>query len=458
MRLPLPRRVASLFSGDGLRARALRVGGWTLVGFGLTNLLRLASNLVLTRILEPEVFGLMALAMVFVTGLTLLTDMGTFASVVRSERGDERAFLQTVWSIQILRGATISALACLAAWPIAQLYGEPTLFPLMCALALTPLVKGFQSVTLALHSRKMDVFRPTVLNATVQAVTVCVTVGMAFLLESVWALVIGAITGSVLNVVMSYVILMRFDHGFRFERDAVREIVRFGRWILLGTFFTYMSGQGVQALQGTLVPLDVLGLIAIAMLIGILPGELMFKIHEAVAFPTFSRVRREEPERLAEVLLKFRLRLLAVAFPLFFGLSFFAQPIIDLLYDPRYAAAGFVLALLLAEEAIATLSAPYQNLMLAEGDSRFHALVMGFRAVTRGAGLFIGFSLAGIPGMLAGMATGSVLMFLLSAGLAWHRGYAARLLDVAALGAGIAFYIYIFLSTSLPPEFANLGG
>jgi O-antigen/teichoic acid export membrane protein len=454
----LPGRVVSLFSGDDMRARALRGAVWTFMGFGLANVLRLGSNLILTRILAPDVFGLMALATVFVTALTVMTDMGTTASVVRGERGEERPFLRTAWTIQILRGVIIGAVACLVAWPLAQLYDEPLLFPLMCVLALTPIIKGFQSMAFALHSRKMDVPRLTVMTTTAQAATVCVTVTAAFILESVWALAIGSIAGSLITVGMSFLILMRVDHGFQLEPEARREIIRFGRWILVGTFFTYMSGQGMQALQGTLVPIDILGLIAIAMLLGSLPGQFMFKIHESIAFPIFSRVRREDPDRLASVLLKFRLLLLAVVFPLFFGLAFFAQPIIDLMYDPRYAAAGFVLALILAEEAIATLSAPYQNLMLADGDSRFHALVMGLRAVSRGAGLFIGFSIAGIPGMLAGMAVGSTMMFLLSAGIAWRRGYASKSLDIASLGAGIAFYIYIFLSLELPTEFVGLGG
>ena len=235
---------------------------------------------------------------------------------------------------------------------------------------------------------------------------------------------------------MSHVFLSRFAHRFSLERDAVREIIRFGRWILLGTLCTYVGSQGAQALQGALVPLDVLGLIAIAMLMGGLPGQLMLKILGAVAFPTFSRIRREEPERLGAVLLKVRVVILCITFPLFFGLALLAQPIIDLLYDPRYAAAGFILALLLAEDAISALSAPYQNLLLADGNSRAHALVMGFWALARSTGLFVGFSIAGMAGMLAGMAIGSALMFLLSASIAWRNGYASKLLDLATLAAG----------------------
>ena len=69
-----------MFKGEGLRALALRGAVWSFAGFGLQNLLRLLSNLILTRLLVPEMFGLMALANVFITGLTLLSDVGTTTS------------------------------------------------------------------------------------------------------------------------------------------------------------------------------------------------------------------------------------------------------------------------------------------------------------------------------------------------------------------------------------------
>ena len=54
-------RLATTFFGDGFQARALRGTALTIFGFGSQNVLRLAGNLVLTRILFPDAFGLMAL-------------------------------------------------------------------------------------------------------------------------------------------------------------------------------------------------------------------------------------------------------------------------------------------------------------------------------------------------------------------------------------------------------------
>src|SRR5580658_4675768 len=92
-----------------VRALAVRVAAWTAVGFGGAQVLRFAFNLILTRLLYPELFGLMALAFSVITGLNLFSDFGTAAIVVSHPRGADREFLNTVWSLQILRGLVLAA-------------------------------------------------------------------------------------------------------------------------------------------------------------------------------------------------------------------------------------------------------------------------------------------------------------------------------------------------------------
>src|SRR6056297_1850851 len=100
-------KLSGLFRGDALRARAMRGSMLTIVSFGGQNVLRLGSNLVLTRILFPEAFGLMALVQVFIVGLQMFSDVGIQTSVIRSKRGDDPASLHTAWTFQVLRGVLL---------------------------------------------------------------------------------------------------------------------------------------------------------------------------------------------------------------------------------------------------------------------------------------------------------------------------------------------------------------
>src|SRR5947209_5210020 len=94
-----------------LRRRVLNAGAWTFAGYGLSLAIRFGSSLLLTRLLVPEMFGVMAIAMVVLIGLALFSDLGLAQSVVRSERGSEPLFLNTAWAVQILRGILLCFVA-----------------------------------------------------------------------------------------------------------------------------------------------------------------------------------------------------------------------------------------------------------------------------------------------------------------------------------------------------------
>ena len=86
-------KLLSYLTGDSYRARAIRSTGMTLLNFGGDNALRLIANLVLTRLLFPEAFGLMALITVVTAAALMFSDFGFLGAVIQDPRGEEPAFL-----------------------------------------------------------------------------------------------------------------------------------------------------------------------------------------------------------------------------------------------------------------------------------------------------------------------------------------------------------------------------
>ena len=95
-----------------LKRRVVSSLAWSLTGFGTQQVLRFAFNLILTRLLLPDAFGLMALIDLFILGLYMFSDVGLGLSIVRSHRGDDPHYLNVAWSVQIVRGLVL----WLAAW------------------------------------------------------------------------------------------------------------------------------------------------------------------------------------------------------------------------------------------------------------------------------------------------------------------------------------------------------
>ena len=147
-------------------------------------LIRLASSLILTRLLFPEVYGVMSLVWMLMYGLAMFSDVGLGPAIIRDRRGDDPDFLNTAWTVQAIRGAVLWLCSCLAAGPMALLYGQPELAQLIPAAGLTALIAGFNSTALYTCRRRMDSRRiangasaPPASNATAVPGTTCCATG-----------------------------------------------------------------------------------------------------------------------------------------------------------------------------------------------------------------------------------------------------------------------------------------
>lgn len=437
-------QLSSMIWGDSMRAKGIRSTFFTMAGFGTQAFLRLGSNIILTRLLAPEMFGLMALAFVFLQALTFMSDVGTHHSVMRSSRGEDPDFLRTAWTVQALRGIGIAICACLLAWPASQAYGEPELFVLLCVLSSTALIGGFVSISKGTASRNMEIGRWTGVMIASQVIAIIVMIAAAWYLASVWALAIGAIVGQVMQVSLSHLVLTRFKHRLRFERAALGELISYGRWVLFSSMFMFLGGQGITAVHGLLVPLQTLGILAISTQLVRALEDVVNQLLTNVGFPALAKTLREAPERLPEVLRKVRTTLLLASMAGFLLLAALAQPLIDLLYDERYTQSGVFLGILALNGGLRILCLPYQTVILAQGDSRTHAAVMFISAALGIACTVVGFYLYDAVGMVLGLGVAALTTFVMSAYFARAKGFLEWRFDLATLVVmGMGYWLFL---------------
>ena len=117
-----------------MATRAIHGSLWTAARLAAEYGLRMISSLILTRLLVPEAFGLMALISVLMTGFAMFSDMGISSSVVQSKRGDDPTYLNTAWTLQVIRGFVLWIFAALFADSMAIVYAQPELRVLILAL------------------------------------------------------------------------------------------------------------------------------------------------------------------------------------------------------------------------------------------------------------------------------------------------------------------------------------
>lgn len=391
--------------------KALGGAFWTAGGYGIRQILRFANNLILTRLLFPELFGLMAIVNLFVLGLNLFSDIGLNPAIIQSKRGDEGEFLNTAWTIQVLRGVLLAIGAIFLAWPVSQFYNQPILMLALPVSGLTALFAGFNSTRMAEANRHLRMRELVFVELSAYVIGLVVMIVWALVSPTIWAPVSGGIVTAFCEMVFSHRFLEGRSNRFQWDRSAAREIFRFGRWIFISTALTFLAGQSDRLLIGRLIDFNFLGIYTVAFALAAMMDQGIRQLGYRVLFPSYAGVQRDDPADLYKFLRKSRLWLIGAAMVIGIVLVLFSPQIIDLLYDDRYLQAGWIMRFLALGALFSVPGITYDNVLVARGETRSLAFVMGVQFLLQLAAIFIGLRVAGPVGLVTALSLVGLLSY-----------------------------------------------
>lgn len=333
-------------SSNSLKKQAVRGTIWTILGYGTSQTLRFGSNLILTRLLVPELFGLMALVQVFITGLNLFSDIGIRPSIIRSDRGDDPVFLNTAWTIQVIRGFGLWIGCLIIALPVANYYDDPRLVWLVPLVGLSTIISGFNSTSLASLNRHLKVGKLAIFELSIQVVSLVILIVWAWLSPTIWALVGGNLASLLLMSLWSHRLNSGQRNSFAWNKEVVREITSFGKWIFMSTAMTFLASQADRILLGKFFSLKMLGIYVVAFTFADIPRQVSLKIGTKVIFPAFSQLINLSRTELKAKIAKKRWQMLMMLAAIVAVLFCFGDIVILRLYDARYEPAAWMLPIL----------------------------------------------------------------------------------------------------------------
>jgi O-antigen/teichoic acid export membrane protein len=341
-----------------LRKRAISAGAWNLAALVTSQAIRLGGNLVMARLLMPDMFGIMIIATTVSVVLHLLSDVGLRQNIIQSQRGDEPAFLNTVWTVQIVRGFILFAATLLVAlfawfaqsinlWAPDSTYAAPEL-PLVLALTgFSAVIYGFQSTKIDVAVRTFQQKKVVLAEFASQLAGLLVMLVIGYFTRSIWSLVGAGLVAALVSTLLGHFWFKGPANHLHWDRSALNELIVFGRWILLSSAVGVLAMHGDRIWFGGSMSATELGVYSIAVLIlGALQTGVQ-RLAGAVALPAFSEAaRNDDTVRLHA--LYYRFKLIIDLFLLFLtGLFLVISPlIISVLYDDRYAEAGTMMAVL----------------------------------------------------------------------------------------------------------------
>ncbi|SEK91535.1 Membrane protein involved in the export of O-antigen and teichoic acid [Roseovarius nanhaiticus] len=432
------KRLTAPFIGGQLTARILRSASWVMMGYGGAQALRLASNLILTRLLFPEAFGLMTLVTVVTVGLMMFSDVGIGPSISQSKRGDDPDFLNTAWTIQVMRGLALWAVTLALAVPMARIYDEPALALYLPIAGIALVISGFFPTRIETAHRHLVFGRLTALDLAAQAIGVIGMIVLAVLTQSVIALVLGSVLTALAKLILTSWLMPGAYNRFRLEPAALHEQVHFGKWIFLSTAFTFLSVQGDKAILGALLDLRTLGIYNIGFFLASFPVLLGGSVAQQLLIPVYRDRPPGESAANRARLRRMRFVMTGGVFSLLAIMALAGPWLVALLYDPRYAPAGAMLVLIALAFVPQAIGLTYDRAALAAGNSRGVFVYSALRAVLQVAMLYGGFQAFGLIGALVAMGVALLIAYPVLVRLA-RRHQAWDALHDAVFGlAGLA--------------------
>ena len=380
---------------SSVKKLAIRGTIWTIAGYGAGQVLRFGTNLILTRLLSPDVFGLMALVYTFITGLHLFSDIGIGQSLIQNKRGEEPDFFNTAWTMQVMRGVGLWVCCLLIAWPVASFYGKPELLLLIPAVGLNTVVEGFWSTARFTLNRQLAVGKLSLFEFGGQVIGITVMIALAWMYHNVWALVIGNLVSVTFQLVWSHLLIPGLRNRFVWEPAAAKNIFSFGKWIFASTALTFLAEQSDKLILGKLVTSAALGVYNIAFALSDIPRQVLLALSSKVLFPAFSKFADLPRETFRAKILKNRGPFLMLAAAGVTALAGFGDKLIPILYPKAYGNAAWMLPLLAIGFWPRILTQTIDQALFALGKSLYPAYGSFFKFLFMFIGLPLGFHLMG---------------------------------------------------------------
>jgi len=368
----------SQMRGTSIRAKSARAAMALAGGAIVERSLRFVRYVILTRILAPDQFGLMALVMVAASAFEALTEVGIKQSVIQNKRGADPEYLNVAWWFQAVRGVGLFAIAFLAAPWISSFYERPELLRLLRVAFLAVLFRGFISPRAYVLEKQYRFGVVVFLTQGSGILGAVITIVSALIIRSVWALVIGFVSEFAIMCVLSYV-LVPFLPRFRMERGCLGELTNFARGMFGVPILAMIAFETDVLVLGKVVTESELGMYYLAMTLVLLPVMLFGRVVSPVLLPAFSE-KQDDREALRRVLLWVTKTTAVFTLPLVAFMASCADGILSLAYGSQYTAVTVPFTLLCLLIVFRTQAPIFKSVYFAVGQPRLERRFVVLRA------------------------------------------------------------------------------
>ena len=308
--------------GGTLSQRVVKGGFWVfflrIINQGF-NLLRL---IILARILSPNDFGLMGIALLTMSILESFTQTG-FQDALIQKKEEIKSYLDSAWTFLILRGFALFILLYFIAPYAAVFFNTSEAKPIIRVIGFSILFQAFTNIGITYFKKELEFNKEFIYQLAGTLADFIVAISAVLVLRNVWALVLGLLAGNITRCFISYFI-HPYTPRLNFDLVKVKELFSFGKWVLGSSILVFLVTQGDGIFVGKVVGTTALGFYQLAYRISNMPATEITNVISQVTFPAYSKLQ-DNILKLREAYLKVLQVTTFLSFPLA-GLIFILAP------------------------------------------------------------------------------------------------------------------------------------
>ena len=366
--------IKQLLNSQNLLGRSVRAGSILTLGSLAENILRFIRNIILSRLLAPEAFGLMATVLASVAVVEVFTEVGLKQSVIQNKKGAEASFLNIIWWISSLRGIALYVISFFIAPLICAFYGKPELLSLIRIGFLSILFNGFLCPKVHVLEKEMRFTKWVILMQGSAVLGVLVAIFLAFYLQNVWALVFGYVTEYSSRCILSY-FFFPIKPKLVFNSVFLHEIMTFSKRMFGLPILTMLFLQADIFVIGKVLSLGQLGIYTLSRSLSEMPVIFLSKVIQPILFSTLS-LKQDDKKSMRNTLLKLTRWTTIFGLPFIAFLVVFSTPILSILYGSQYAIAAASFSILCVYNLILLCSSFIVNMYFAIGKPDIHRIAL----------------------------------------------------------------------------------
>ncbi len=397
---------------------------------------------------------MVAILVSIVFTIEMVSDIGIVGFLVRDKNGDAPRYINTAWTVRLVRSWINLAILFFAAPAIASLYGVAALTDWLRIFCLWFIFFGLESMSFVLAIRHK---RARIVS---YSELVCTLLSTAFVIVFSYysrdeaGMIYGMLLERFLRTLASYLFYRDTKPKLQFDREAARDLFEFSKFVMPSSWLSLVLDQFDKIVFLKLFDLKLLGLYGLAGSIAGPVDSLTSKVSRQVLFARCSANFRKDESSFRNRYYQENLKLFAITLFLPAAVGGAAYAIIELLYDTRYAFAGVILQAFAVRSMLVALSGPAENMLAATHlGSRVVLMANLCRVAWLVPAAYLGYRWAGFDGFLYGVVLKELppLVYLF-----WLQ-YRNDFMIVRFEALKLAFMMSVFLVFSLiGPQFLAL--